>query len=254
MDKEIVMLRIEHIKQIIEECRELGEQGLDSGVKASIPDMLVDVVTPPSDFLGINGNPAIFVNQKTYNLLGALHSSWIVNKTIAVKEIFLAEKPINIIGAIIHETGHAFCVAAKIPNSEVNSYIFEIEVLLKLIEMKSPLLSHCSTKDIQSYFDSRIPYYNIGAGSNEHLVSLIKLVKSLYKSEPESLSALDIKKNLLAQFANERFTLFASTSKKQDVNLLMSQISISLEIKLMLCSLAHRHEARESISNAASVA
>lgn len=248
------MLRIEHIKQIIEACRELGEQGLDTGVKASIPDMLVDVVTPPSDFLGVNGNPAIFVNQKTYNLLGALHSSWIVNKTIAVKEIFLEEKPINIIGAIIHETGHAFCVAAKIANSEVNSYIFEIEVLLRLIEMKSPLLTHCSTKDIQSYFDSRIPYYNIGAGSNEHLVSLIKLVKSFYKSEPESLSVKDIKKNLLAQFANERFTLFASTPWKQDANLIMSQISISLEIKLMLCSLAHRHVAREDISNTASVA
>jgi hypothetical protein len=242
MDKEIAMLRIEQIKQVIEECRELGEKGLDNGVSADIPDMIVDVVNPPADFLGANGNPAVFVNQKTFNLLGSLHSNWVVNKTIALKEVFLSETPIKVIGAIIHETGHAFCVFAKIPNSETNAYVFEIEVLLKLIEMKSPLLSYCSTKDIQSYFNSRLSYYNIGASSNEHLVNLIKLIKDIYDLESTKISSQELKKMLLNQFINERFSLFASKPWKQDRNLLMSQITVGLEIKLMLFSLAHRHD------------
>lgn len=248
------MLKVEQIKQVIEECRQIGEQGLDTGVNANIPDLLVDVVNPPSDFLGVNANPALFVNQKTYNLLGALHSNWIVNRTIALKGSFLSETPINVIGAIIHETGHAFCVAAKIPNSEVNAYIFEIEVLLKLIEMKSPLLSNCSTKDIQAYFKSRLPFYNMGSSHNEHLVTLIKLIKSLYKFETVDISPQEIKKTLLSQFVNERFSLFGSKPWKNDSNLLMSQISVSLEIKLMLCSLAHRDVKNDCSYHSAPVA
>lgn len=73
-------------------------------------------------------------------LLGAFHQNCVINKTIVLKDSFLMTKSIDVIGTIIHEIGHAFNVAAKIPNSEANAYIFEIEVMLKLLETDNPML------------------------------------------------------------------------------------------------------------------
>lgn len=172
-----------HIWLLIEECRELGSSGLNNGIKASIPKLELDVVHPPKDFLGVHGNPAIFVNEKTYKLWGAHHEDWIQNKTIAIKESFLKKSPIEIIGAIIHETGHAFNVAAKIKNTEANAYIYEIEVMRKLLETNSPLLLGCSYDDLQLYFKSRLPFYKQGVPGNEYLAKLVADIKSQFKLE-----------------------------------------------------------------------
>lgn len=107
------MLTSEHIQQIIKECRTIGNNGLDNGTHASIPELNIDIVSPPFDFLGVSGNPAIFINQHTFKYLGSLHERWVLNKTIALKISLLQESPIRVIGAIIHETGHAFNVAAQ---------------------------------------------------------------------------------------------------------------------------------------------
>lgn len=230
------MLGIEQIQQLIQECRELGEEGLNNGLKATIPDLIIDIVSPPSDFLGVNGNPAIFVNQKTYNLLGGLHPDWVVNRTIAIKKSFLSQTPIDVIGAIIHETGHAFNVAAKIPNSETNSYIFELEVLLKLLQLKVPLISRCSEKDDQSFFKSRLPYYTIGISSSDYLQSLVKYVKTLFKLEHTTMSAKEIKETLLSQLIKERTTLFATKPGDTDSDS-KSTINPSWTIKMLLLQL-----------------
>lgn len=184
------MLTSEHIQQIIRECRTIGNDGLDNGVHASIPELNIDIVSPPIDFLGVGGNPAIFVNKSTFKYLGSLHNNWIVNRTIALKISLLNQAPIQVIGAIIHETGHAFNVAAHIENSETNAYIFEIEAILHLLNSGNLLSYNCSEVDVYSYFDSRLSYYNQGA-NDQYLASLIAKIKAppkqTLKEEPPLL-------------------------------------------------------------------
>ncbi len=184
INKEVPMLTSEHIQQIIKECRAIGNDGLDNGVSAPIPDLNVDILSPPIDFLGVGGNPAIFVNKDTFKLLGSLHRNWIVDRTIALKISLLNQAPIQVIGAIIHETGHAFNVAANIENSETNAYIFEIEAILHLLESGNLLSYNCSEIDVYSYFNSRLRYYNQSA-NNLYLASLIEKIKAPPKPEPK---------------------------------------------------------------------
>ncbi|WP_454784557.1 hypothetical protein [Legionella sp. WA2024007413] len=176
------MLTSYHLRLLIEKCREIGGSGLDSGVTAAMPQLQIDILKPPHDFLGAQGNPAIFVNKNTYKLLGQHHKDWIINQTIALKISFLEQKTINIIGAIVHEAGHAFNVAAKIANSEANAYIYEIEVLRKLFKMKSPLLFGCTAPDLQAFFKERLPFYTKEI-SNKYLADLVRSIKYEFKLE-----------------------------------------------------------------------
>ncbi len=47
------MLTKTDIKKLIDGCRETGKHGLGNGSSATIPELTVDFLTPPSDFLGI---------------------------------------------------------------------------------------------------------------------------------------------------------------------------------------------------------
>lgn len=179
------MLTSDNIKQIINECREIGNDGFVHGIQASIPDLIVDIVTPPLDFLGVSGNPAIFINKATFKLLGSLHSNWIVDQTIALKVSLLTKSPIEVIGAIVHETGHAFNVAAKIENTETNAYIFEIEAMLQLLKTNNLLLFSCSASDVQEYFKLRLTYYIKGAYGNEYLTGLVEKIKNPPELKPK---------------------------------------------------------------------
>lgn len=176
------MLTTYHIRLIIAECREIAWSG-PNGVNACIPDLEIDVLSPPNDFLGVKGNPAIYVNDKTFRLLGHLHQEWILNKTIALKVEFLQHSPIEIIGAIIHETGHAFAVAAQIENTENNAYIYEIVVLRKLLETKSDLLFGSSFTDLQRYFANRLSFYRMGAHQNKYLGKLVEEITAQFLQE-----------------------------------------------------------------------
>ncbi len=171
-----MMTKVDILK-IINECRITGEKGLRNGYQATIQELFIDFLTPPTDFLGVNGNPAIFVNFQTFHLLSKYHPDWEINKTIAVKESFLKEEPMMIIGILIHEIGHAFNVAAKILNCEANAYIFEIEVLSSWFHSKHPVLARLSNHTIQSYFDSRLPYYHKEIGQNPYLDGLIQKIE-----------------------------------------------------------------------------
>ncbi|MCE0721719.1 MULTISPECIES: hypothetical protein [Legionella] len=184
------MISSYHIRLLIEECREMGWSGLNNGKTASMPQIQIDVLKPPHDFLGVQGNPAIFVNQSTYKLLGHLHKNWVMNQTIALKTTFFEQKTIDVIGAIIHEGGHAFNVAAKIANTETNAYIYEIEMMRKLFETKSPLLFGCDFSDIQSFFKGRLAFYNKGIDNKDnsdkkYLASLVEAIKQEFKLEEE---------------------------------------------------------------------
>lgn len=171
-----MVLTKEDIKRIILACRIAGEYGLSNGCKACIKSLEVDFVSQDR-FLGAKENPAIFVNSNTYRLLGRYHQSWKVNETIVVKESILKESPMKIIGILVHETGHAFNVAAGITNSEANAYIFEIEVITRWFKNGHSLLFNCSKLDIQSYFESRLPYYRSEMIKNDYLTQLITLIE-----------------------------------------------------------------------------
>lgn len=186
------MLTNNDIEHIIRECKTIADKGLGNGNRATIPDLIIDVVKPPNDFLGINGNPAIFINQHTFNLLGHLHSNWVVNQTIALKHELLNRRAIEITGVIIHETGHAFNVAANIGNTEANSYIFEIEVMLQLFRTKNPIMKNCSAKDLLSYFDTRLKYYIQGSKGNDYLLSLIE---QIHQFEAEHKNVVPLQNN-----------------------------------------------------------
>lgn len=183
------MLTCEHIEQIINQCREVAEVGLENGKHATLPDLYIDVVTPPLDFLGANSNPAIFINKNTFKLLGPMHSSWIENQTIALKDTLLTEEPIDIIGALVHETGHAFNVAAKIEDSEANACIFEIEVLLQLFRTNKLSQFDCTAFDVRCYFNSRLPYYHAGAHHNAYLAAKIEKLGTDFQIELKHISS-----------------------------------------------------------------
>ncbi|WP_131781153.1 hypothetical protein [Legionella gresilensis] len=117
------MLTETKIQQLIAICQLIGKLGLNNGVSAQIPQLIIDILRPPKDFTGACKNPAIFINKNTYHLLSRHHPNWIMNQTIAVKQSLLSQPRIESIDAIIHEVGHAFNVAANIANTETNAYI-----------------------------------------------------------------------------------------------------------------------------------
>lgn len=181
--KELRMLTVYQIRLLIDECRKISSRGLLRNLRVTIPHLEIDIVLP-HEFLGVHNNPAIFVNSITFKQLKKHHSNWIENKTLVFKKSFLQEESINIIGAVIHETGHAFNVAANIPNTEANAYIYEIEVMRALLANASPLLFGCSVADIQVYFKKRLPFYHTDP-NNKELQKLITLIKTEFNLEEE---------------------------------------------------------------------
>lgn len=171
------MLTKMDIQKVIHACRIAGDEGLGNGSRAVIPELMVDYLTPPSDFLGVGSNPAIFVNRNTYALLGRWHKHWKVDQTIAIKDCLLQELPIKIIGVIVHETGHAFNVAANIVNSEANAYIFEIEVMSCWFNTQNAMFYQSQKADIQSFFESRLPYYRMEIQHNVYLSNLVAKIE-----------------------------------------------------------------------------
>ncbi|WP_298625165.1 hypothetical protein [uncultured Legionella sp.] len=166
------MLTIYHIRLLIDKCREIGHIDSLKDGRVVIPHLEIDLV-PSGEFIGVQDNPAIFVNSMTFKRLSRFHANWVENKTLVFQKSFLQKDPIDIIGAVIHETGHAFNVAANIPNTEANAYIYEIEVLYKLFITKSQLLFNCSFEDIQAYFQRRLTYYEKDSSHNPELRTLI---------------------------------------------------------------------------------
>ncbi|AHE66966.1 hypothetical protein Loa_01413 [Legionella oakridgensis ATCC 33761 = DSM 21215] len=81
------MLTKEDIQRIITECRIAGRHGLENGIQATIDDLIIDFLTPPNNFLGVGSNPAIFVNENTYKLLGRYHRTWEKIKPLLFKKI-----------------------------------------------------------------------------------------------------------------------------------------------------------------------
>ena len=227
------MLTKRDIQTLIDECRIIAENGLGNGTKATIKELELDFLTPPADFLGIDNNPAIFINLHTFKLLGKLHEKWLVNKTIAVKENFLQNNPIKVIGIIVHETGHAFNVAANIPNSEANAYIFEIEVLSRWFQMKHPLLFNLSYEDLHSFFLSRLHYYRMETKNNHYLQQLVLRI--------ENHGVLDIQKKVPEHTKTSKMHLpqfIIPTPKVQNKTpLFFFKRSVSLNIEMSFHSI-----------------
>ena len=208
----MAMLTKKDIETIINECRVAGKNGLGNGCRAFIPEISVDFLSPPTDFLGVGSNPAIFVNRSTFNLLGRHHKTWAVNKTVAVKESFLENPPMNIIGIIAHEIGHAFNVAAGIDNSEANAYIFEIEILALSFKTNTPLLFNCSATDLQSYFESRRPHYNMAIKGCDYLAALVKKIEQHTLLEP--LDSKVTQTDALKVVVTQRFVIQTPTLRE----------------------------------------
>lgn len=166
----------EDMEKIILACRIGAEFGLRNGHKAKIEALEIDILER-NEFAGARGNPAFFVNSKTYQLLGKYHRSWKVNQTIVISQQFLDQHPMQIIGILVHETGHAFNVAARITNSEANAFIFEIEILSRWYKNGHSQLFHCEKCDVQTYFESRLPYYRSQIEENAYLSKLIELIE-----------------------------------------------------------------------------
>ncbi len=166
----------EDVQIIIDKCRETAKDGLKNGIKGNIQELKVDFL-PPTNFLGGQDNPAIFVNRHTYNLLGKYHPSWVMNHTIAIKESLLDKPPILLVGVMVHETGHAFNVAAEIDNTEANAYLFEIEVLVLWSKTASPALLGCSKFELLDFLKSRLPYYRKEIKANHVLADLVREIE-----------------------------------------------------------------------------
>ncbi|MCP3968021.1 MAG: hypothetical protein GY750_06120 [Lentisphaerae bacterium] len=113
------------INDIIEICSIEGTRGVVTG-RTSMRKIKI-VVHCNDCFLGAEGNPAIFISSKTYRLLsiqGQASSEWQPVFTIACNSKALNLSILTFVGILIHETGHAFNVAAGIYNSEANRLYF----------------------------------------------------------------------------------------------------------------------------------
>lgn len=147
-------------QDLIAFCRKIAEEGMPHVEKSvTIPPLFIDWVTGKSTAALGRGNVAIFVNEQTYRLnlftKFSTKRNWIANQTLVIREA--DHSSFTDIGVVIHETGHAFNVAAGITNNEKNAYIFEIIILYQLfIENK---LRDVTKQDFRDYFNNRIEQY-----------------------------------------------------------------------------------------------
>ena len=204
------MQSTEELDRIVRFSRSFAQNGLESGQATDIPLLKIDIVGSGS-FLGVGGNPAIFVTQVTYNKLKRIHPDWQPNLTIAIKPSFIqTAKVIHVIGALIHETGHAFNVYSGIKNTETNAYIFEIEAMLKLSNDVT-LRDHYDLKDsdFKNYFRSRMQYYQLSK-KNKELNNLVDQINKNFLT-PKKTASLNIKllvhTNLLFSTINNKIAM-----------------------------------------------
>jgi hypothetical protein len=179
-------MTLEEMQRMLIYCQILAIDGLSNGTNAIIPELTIDLLSGNS-FFGLKNNPAIFVTEITYKKLKHVYPDWIPNVTIAISQSFLDAKktsPIDIIGVLVHEAGHAFNVYGRISNNEANAYIFEIETLLKLYNMS--VLSRqfdISKQDMTQYFQSRLNQYQMNKKNGKYLQSLIDEITETFELE-----------------------------------------------------------------------
>ncbi|AUH72612.1 hypothetical protein [Legionella sainthelensi] len=209
------------IYEIIDMCRIIARKGTSwfhSSVE--IPELVLDFRPSSYAFLG-KGNPAIFVNSKTFQLtvdtraqeLKEGHSGpqWVENRTLVLSEDIVAPKnsfgSMLIIGIIIHETGHAYNLAAGLKNTESNAYLFEIEILCHMHENK---MLYMQDNQLADYFTSRMPQYQSGLKTNPHLSKMISniAIKFDLNIELNYTNLLNIPNISGNQLATNRGTFF----------------------------------------------
>lgn len=172
------------MKRVLLYCRVLGFEGLRNGNSAVIPELQIDLFEKNA-FIGVKGNPAIFVSETTYKKLKRFHEDWIPNITIAISLPYVLEPKrnnVDVVGVLTHEAGHAFNVYAKIPNTEANAYVFEIEAMLKLFAMS--VLSrqfNLSKIDLKTYFQSRLEQYCLETNNNQYLSDLVDYITDSFE-------------------------------------------------------------------------
>lgn len=177
----------QEMKEILKHCQELASKGLKNGYSAKIPELEINIPKLNS-FIGVN-NPAIFVTEVTYGKLGRFHEDWTPNITIAISQTFLRKyinDKIRLIGILVHETGHAFNFYAGIPNSELNAYIFEIEILHKLYEegVLSEKPYGITKEEMQSFFQFRLHKYKSTILKSDYLNALIANITDVFELKP----------------------------------------------------------------------
>ncbi|KTD12018.1 hypothetical protein Lgra_1476 [Legionella gratiana] len=191
----------EEMRKILLYCQIIGFEGLRNGTYATIPELKINLPQQNS-FIGVRGNPAIFVTEVTYKKLKQFHEDWIPNVTIAISHAYLVEpkrSKIDIIGILVHEAGHAFNVYGKIKNNEANAYVFEIETMLKLLKMS--VLSrqfNLDKDDLGAYFQSRMDQYNLETPNNSYLKTLVEEITNNFNldtknAKPEPVVTVRIK-------------------------------------------------------------
>ena len=171
-------IQLIHANMVIAQAIAEAGVGLGNGNNALVPAITVNVVAPGL-FLGAPGNPAIFVNAATFAALGGHHPLWVLNQTIAVFAATLARPTVDAVGILVHETGHGFNVAAGIPNTEGNAYIFEIEVLSRLVLAGNNVLAILGVTQAQVnvFLVGRLPQYRQAGVGDLYLNALRGLVE-----------------------------------------------------------------------------
>ena len=181
MAREKTMISNSNIERLFRICRMRAIIGLGNNKTAYIPHLCLNIVEK-STFIGVGGNPAIFVNNITYRILKKFHPLWKPNITVVLKRSFLeSKKPMDIVGVIVHEAGHAFNVYSGIKNTEKNAYIFEIDVLLCMY--KKGLLSEMfdiTKTDLSPYFNDRMSFYIMDADKKGYLFTPVKSINDCF--------------------------------------------------------------------------
>lgn len=168
----------EEIVELVNTCSNYAREGTPYHPEPVILPHFVLDFRPPRGYLKDN-NPAIFVNERTFRLTANNrreekaeaenpdeYVDWVVNQTLVISENVLEEgspkEKLLYTGVIIHETGHGYNVAAGIPNTEANAYLFEIMVLKHLFDVQHEVVQGLTRENLVDYFKMRMPQYKMG--------------------------------------------------------------------------------------------
>ena len=142
---------------IVNRCTTDARIGVN-GHTAHIPSINIDVVGP-GVFLGVGGNPAIFVSNA---LVARMNPKWTIYRTIVIRKARIKAPNVLATATLVHEMGHAFGhYAGDLKNNEANACNFEIGLLLAWANSRNTPLGMLGVpaEALRGYFSSRAQNY-----------------------------------------------------------------------------------------------
>jgi hypothetical protein len=157
-------MRDSEIQEIITACRTLAAR---EGV--ALPPITIDTSKIART---LSEKAVAFLTNKSSKMAARMiarannmeEPNWDAGKVICISDTIITARgnSMQAIGVIVHEMGHAYNIAANLPNTEANAQVFEIEVLLHFRHQNPEVIpgDHAySDEALDLFFKERIVKY-----------------------------------------------------------------------------------------------